>query len=212
RRTLSAGELRSVLRWGRGDQILARGRRVAGVLKQILPEGLDEDILAAPLAHQSEASGALLLIARPGRQFEPLHHTLLERLKEPFSVALENDRRIHEMASLREAAEADRGSLLRRLGRKELVEEIVGEQTGLRLVMERVNLVAGSDVPVLILGETGTGKEVVARAIHLRSERHDGPFIRVNCGAIPPELIDSQLFGHERGSFTGAEQSRQGWF
>ncbi|MBX3438188.1 MAG: sigma-54-dependent Fis family transcriptional regulator, partial [Planctomycetaceae bacterium] len=100
----------------------------------------------------------------------------------------------------------------RRLGRKELVEEIVGEHTGLRLVMDRVGLVAGSDVPVLILGETGTGKEVVARAIHLRSARHEGPFIRVNCGAIPTELIDSQLFGHERGSFTGAEQTRHGWF
>ena len=64
--------------------------------------------------------------------------------------------------------------------------------------MERVQLVSQSDVPVLILGETGTGKEVVARAIHNRSARGAGPFIRVNCGAIPSELIDSQLFGHER--------------
>jgi transcriptional regulator with GAF, ATPase, and Fis domain len=78
--------------------------------------------------------------------------------------------------------------------------------------MERVNLVAASDVPVLILGETGTGKEVIARAIHMRSPNRNGPFIRVNCGAIPNELIDSQLFGHEKGSFTGAEQSREGWF
>jgi transcriptional regulator with GAF, ATPase, and Fis domain len=78
--------------------------------------------------------------------------------------------------------------------------------------MQRVDLVSRSEVPVLILGETGTGKELVARAIHNRSDRHDGPFIRVNCGAIPRELIDSQLFGHERGSFTGAIESRQGWF
>ncbi len=78
--------------------------------------------------------------------------------------------------------------------------------------MERVNLVAASDVPVLILGETGTGKEVIARAIHMRSPNRQGPFIRVNCGAIPHELIDSQLFGHEKGSFTGADQSREGWF
>ena len=78
--------------------------------------------------------------------------------------------------------------------------------------MERVQLVSQSDVPVLILGETGTGKEVVARAIHNRSTRGAGPFIRVNCGAIPSELIDSQLFGHERGSFTGASETRQGWF
>ena len=78
--------------------------------------------------------------------------------------------------------------------------------------MERVNLVSASDAPVLILGETGTGKEVLARAIHSRSPRAGGPFIRVNCGAIPAELIDSQLFGHEKGSFTGADQTRTGWF
>jgi transcriptional regulator with GAF, ATPase, and Fis domain len=78
--------------------------------------------------------------------------------------------------------------------------------------MERVDLVSTSDVPILILGETGTGKEVVSRAIHNRSSRAAGPFIRVNCGAIPSELLDSQLFGHERGSFTGADATRQGWF
>ncbi len=79
-------------------------------------------------------------------------------------------------------------------------------------MIERIDLVSHSDVPVLVLGETGTGKELVARAIHARSHRQSGPFIRVNCGAIPAELIDSQLFGHERGSFTGAEQTRPGWF
>ncbi len=91
-------------------------------------------------------------------------------------------------------------------------EAIVGSESGLRAVMERVQIVAASDMPVLILGETGTGKEVVARAIHGRSPRCSKPFIRVNCGAIPPELIDSQLFGHERGSFTGASEQRKGWF
>ena len=78
--------------------------------------------------------------------------------------------------------------------------------------MERVELVARSDAPVLIFGETGTGKELIARTIHNRSSRHSGPFDRVNCGAIPPELIDSQLFGHERGAFTGAVEARRGWF
>lgn len=78
--------------------------------------------------------------------------------------------------------------------------------------MERVGLVCRSDVPVLIFGETGTGKELVSRAIHERSDRAVGPFMRVNCGAIPPELIDSQLFGHERGSFTGANDTHRGWF
>ena len=79
-------------------------------------------------------------------------------------------------------------------------------------MMERVDLVAPTDAPVLILGETGSGKEVVARTIHDRSRREAGPFLRVNCGAIPTELVDSELFGHERGSFTGAIGDRKGWF
>ena len=132
-----------------------------------------------------------LWTAAPECRFDETHRELLEQLREPVSVALENDRRIHEMASIRDAAAADRGGL----GRRELIKTIVGEETGLCLVMERVSLVANSDVPVLILGETGTGEEVVARAIHMRSERRDSPFVRVNCGAIPLELIDSQLFG-----------------
>ena len=117
------------------------------------------------------------------------------------------------MVNLREAAEADKQSLLNRLGRKKLGSDtIVGSGSGLRSVMERVELVLRSDVPALILGETGTGKEVIARAIHTGSARSAGPFIRVNCGAIPPELIDSQLFGHEKGAFTGAVDQRIGWF
>ena len=89
---------------------------------------------------------------------------------------------------------------------------IVGAGDGLRAVMERVHQVAKADVPVLILGETGSGKEVIARAIHVGSRRAKGAFHRVNCGAVPPELIDSELFGHEKGAFTGATDQRPGWF
>jgi transcriptional regulator with GAF, ATPase, and Fis domain len=89
---------------------------------------------------------------------------------------------------------------------------VIGADQGLSLVMERVRLVAHSDAAVLLLGETGSGKEVIARLIHSSSRRHDGPFIRVNCAAIPPELVDSQLFGHERGAFTGAAHQHVGWF
>lgn len=213
RRVLESAEFRQILRWAESDRLLERGKRLTGVLGWILPDEFrSADLLAVPLAHETGTSGALLLVVRSGHQPDSDHLELIEKLREPFAVALQNDRRLREIATLREAAEADRGTLLRRLGRKELLDEIVGEDSGLKVVMERVNLVARSDAPVLILGETGTGKEVVARAIHNRSERHDGPFIRVNCGAIPSELIDSQLFGHERGSFTGAEQTRQGWF
>ncbi len=89
---------------------------------------------------------------------------------------------------------------------------IVGADRGLAAVVERLKQVARADAPVLLLGETGSGKEVVARAIHAASRRASGPFHRVNCGAIPSELIDSELFGHEKGAFTGATERRRGWF
>ena len=93
-----------------------------------------------------------------------------------------------------------------------LLEEVIGAAGGLAGVLERVEMVARSDAPVLLFGETGTGKEVVARRIHQQSPFRHGPFRRVNCGAIAPELIDSELFGHEKGAFTGALGQRLGWF
>jgi transcriptional regulator with GAF, ATPase, and Fis domain len=91
-------------------------------------------------------------------------------------------------------------------------ERLIGGDTGLAAVMARARLVARSDAPVLLFGETGTGKEIIARAVHEESRFQKGPFRRVNCGAISPELIDSELFGHEQGAFTGAVARRKGWF
>lgn len=130
----------------------------------------------------------------------------------PFGVVLANQQRRRVLNSERDAAEAERRTLLQRIKRPGLGDAIVGAEAGLREVMEAVEQVAPSDAPVLILGETGTGKEVVARALHVHSRRAKGPCLRVNCGAIPPELIDSELFGHERGSFTGVVGARKGWF
>ncbi|MFM7137293.1 MAG: sigma-54 interaction domain-containing protein [Planctomycetota bacterium] len=181
-------------------------------LRQCLPEGIEGSMLVGPLVSDGKPVGVVVVVAEQGGTFTATHRDMVRQFLEPLTVAFENDNRLHELRSLCEAAEADRQSLLKRLGRQDVNEELVGAQTGLRDVMERVTLVAKSDVPVLILGETGTGKEVVSRAIHLRSKRHDGPFIRVNCGAIPPELVDSQLFGHEKGAFTGASEQHHGWF
>lgn len=91
-------------------------------------------------------------------------------------------------------------------------ERLIGGETGLAVVMARARMVARSNAPVLLFGETGTGKEIIARAIHEHSTFKNGPFRRVNCGAIASELIDSELFGHEQGAFTGAVARRKGWF
>src|SRR4051812_4427315 len=91
-------------------------------------------------------------------------------------------------------------------------ERLIGGETGLAAVMARAQMVARSAAPVLLFGETGTGKEIIARAIHEHSPFRNGPFRRVNCGAIAPDLIDSELFGHEPGAFTGATSRRKGWF
>ncbi len=98
------------------------------------------------------------------------------------------------------------------LDRASMFEEIVGSSSALQRVLAQVAKVAQTDATVLILGETGTGKELVARAIHKRSRRASGAFIRVNCAAIPPSLVASELFGHEKGAFTGAVQRRLGRF
>jgi formate hydrogenlyase transcriptional activator len=107
----------------------------------------------------------------------------------------------HENVALRE--QTDQASMF---------EEIVGTSAALQRVLSLVSKVAPTDASVLITGETGTGKELVARAIHRRSQRSSKPFVSVNCAAIPRDLIASELFGHEKGSFTGAVQRRMGRF
>ena len=93
-----------------------------------------------------------------------------------------------------------------------LFRSLVGKSEQIQIVRRLVEQVAPTDATVLILGESGTGKEVVARNVHFLSERKDGPFIPVNCGAIPGELLESELFGHEKGAFTGAISARKGRF
>jgi len=186
--------------------------RAGQVLALLVPAGVSGDVIAGLLFDEGAPIGVLVLVAPPELRFSAEDEATACALLEPFAVALANDGRVHELARLREAVEAENRALLSRLGRQSIVESIVGEHAGLRLVMERVQQVANTDVPVLVLGETGSGKEVIARALHERSRRARGPIVRVNCGAIPTELVDSELFGHERGSFTGAAFARKGWF
>jgi hydrogenase-4 transcriptional activator len=206
-------DVEQILSWFReGNVIRSHSRDIDDRMPCLVPEDVEGNLLVGPLNSPAEPIGVLILVAIPPRSFHVEHEALVRALLEPFAIAFENDRRVHELVKLREAAEADKHALLTRLGRQNIIETIVGADTGLRDVMERVELVARKDLPVLIFGETGSGKEVIARAIHSRSERSAGPILRVNCGAIPPDLMDSELFGHERGSFTGAVSMRKGWF
>ena len=213
RTNLTSAEMEQLVDWcGRGKVLRGADRTFRQRLPGLLPEGVAGQVLAGPLVVPDAPAGVLILSGAVRHEPRDEHEELVQALLEPFAVALENDHRLRELISLREALEADKMSLLSRLGRHDISDSIVGADTGLKPVMDQIELVARSDTPVLILGETGAGKEVVARAIHERSRRSTGPFLRVNCGAIPPDLVDSELFGHERGSFTGAVGTRKGWF
>ncbi len=184
----------------------------AELAEALVPGASAQTLIAAPLIVERKPVGIAVLVLAPGQKSTPAHLAALAPAFRPLGVAFENDQRLHELARMREALEADRDALLSRLGRHDLSEGVIGESGGLATVMERVEQVAPTDAPVLILGDTGSGKEVIARAIHARSRRSKGPVVRVNCGAISPALIDSELFGHDKGAFTGATSTRKGWF
>ena len=115
-------------------------------------------------------------------------------------------RRVHEMLALRAENERLRAELADRHG------PLIGGSPTMRAIYHVIDRAGPTDAAVLITGESGTGKELVARAIHQASRRRSGPFIALNCGALPPELVESELFGHARGAFTGADRDREGLF
>ncbi|OPY65838.1 MAG: Formate hydrogenlyase transcriptional activator [Syntrophorhabdus sp. PtaU1.Bin050] len=135
------------------------------------------------------------------------HLRLWALIYEPAAIVLTNTKRYREVIRLK-----DDKSYLQNELRKNYGERLVGAESGLRRVMEKVRMVAPMMSPVLLTGETGTGKEVIANAIHDISYRSKGSFIKMNCGAIPETLIDSELFGHEKGAFTGALNQKRGRF
>jgi transcriptional regulator with GAF, ATPase, and Fis domain len=155
--------------------------------------------------------GGVVLTNKAGQAYSEEHIRLLSLLNEPFGIAISNYSRFREISRLKDLLEEENRYLSENL-RNQTDEEIIGDNFGLKNVMDLVRQVASLSSPVLLLGETGTGKELIANAIHRWSPRREEPFIKVNCGAIPESLIDSELFGHEKGAFTGALSQRRGRF
>jgi transcriptional regulator with GAF, ATPase, and Fis domain len=168
-------------------------------------------ILRMRLTTEGGRYGGVVLTADGADRYSDEHARLLELLEDPFSIALANALVHREVLQLRDRLADDNLYLNRELLRIS-GDEIVGADFGLREVMYQVRQVAPTESPVLLTGETGSGKDVIANAVHLGSPRRDGPFIPVNCGAIPDSLIDSELFGHEKGAFTGALAQKRGRF
>lgn len=167
--------------------------------------------LVVRLEIEGNQLGFLLAGAEGVTQFSEDQAKLLGMLQKPFAIAVANTLRYREVIKLKENLQDDNQYLNRELLRLS-GDEIIGSNFGLKGVMKMVQQVAPMESPVLLLGETGAGKEVIANAIHYSSLRKDGPFIKVNCGAIPETLIDSELFGHEKGAFTGALSQKRGRF
>ena len=167
--------------------------------------------IGMPLRIKGEQLGGLGVLSNSTQQFTKNHLVLLELLHDPFAIAMSNHLHHREVLRLKDLLADDNQYLQSELHRKS-GNEIVGERFGLKDVMRLVNAVAPMESAVLLLGETGVGKEVIANAIHYSSPRRNGPLIKVNCGAIPEGLIDSELFGHEKGAFTGATTMMRGRF
>ncbi|MCD6098546.1 sigma 54-interacting transcriptional regulator [bacterium] len=162
-------------------------------------------VLAVPVRFGSKLIGIIYTDSKAevGR-FTDEDMRILDALSQQVGVAIQNTSYISELESEREALRAAFGQLERL--------DFIGESDAIRSVLERVSVVAPTDFTVLITGETGVGKELLARIIHANSRRKDKPFVVVNCAAIPETLLESELFGYEKGAFTGATTSKPGLF
>jgi transcriptional regulator with GAF, ATPase, and Fis domain len=168
-------------------------------------------VLLLVLRAKNDILGYLVLISEEEERFQNEHLKWLLLLKEPLVVAMSNALKHREVLKYNDLL-ADDNRFLHGELRRMSGDEIVGARFGLGHVMHRVRQVASLDSPVFLLGETGTGKDLLAHAIHDSSSRSKGPFVSVNCGAIPDTLMDSELFGHEKGAFTGALSQKRGRF
>ena len=158
-----------------------------------------------------EIPGHIVVASRGLDLYTQKHAHLLLILRDPFSIAMANAIKHEEVVRLKDLLNEDNKYLFSKLHKKNQ-DSIIGKDKGLKEVMDTVMEVARLNSVVMLLGETGVGKELIANAIHYNSSQANGPFVKINCGAIPDNLIDSELFGYEKGAFTGAVTSKRGHF
>jgi len=157
-----------------------------------------------PLLHHGNAIGALGVLSRLEGGFSQEDVSILARIAIQVAMAMDNAIAFRHMSELRDKLRQEKRYLELEISLDHNFEDIVGESAGLKNVLRQIETVAPTTATVLIQGETGTGKELLARAIHRLSPRKDSTFIKLNCAAIPAGLVESELFGHEKGAFTGA--------
>jgi formate hydrogenlyase transcriptional activator len=181
------------------------------VSRLFIAEGLHSGCIV-PLITANRTLGTLSLSCLRAGAFTQEDVDLLMRVANQVAIAIENALAYREIAELKNQLADEKLYLEEEIRTEYTFEEIVGESSALKRVLSQVETVAATDSSVLILGETGTGKEVIARAIHDLSPRRERTFVKVNCAAIPTGLLESELFGHEKGAFTGAIAQKAGRF
>ncbi|HXO36969.1 MAG TPA: sigma 54-interacting transcriptional regulator [Candidatus Acidoferrales bacterium] len=178
-------------------------------VSQMLEQGI-QSLCCIPLVTHNGSLGTLNLASKEHSAFIGEDIDFLEQMAAQVAVALDNARAYREIAKLKDKLTKEKLYLEDEIRSERNFEEIVGESAALKRVLNEARTVAPNDATVLILGETGTGKELIARAIHRMSSRKNANFIKLNCAAIPAGLLESELFGHEKGAFTGAVSQKIG--
>jgi formate hydrogenlyase transcriptional activator len=169
-------------------------------------------LCALPLVIRGKSIGAITVGSRTSCQYSEADALSLMEVANQIAIAIDNMQSHEETAALKARFQAEAIYLQEEIKAEHNFEEIIGQSAPVRQLLRKVEQVAPTEATVLIQGETGTGKELLARAVHDRSRRKDRPLVKVNCGSIPAGLVESELFGHEKGAFTGATQRRIGRF
>jgi len=179
------------------------------ITRSLVAEGL-QSLCCVPLLRPRGPLGVLVLGSTRKNAFHPDDLGLLNQVAAQLALAIENHRAEAEIEALKRRLSEERKYLEGEVRAAGHFSEMVGDSAALTKVLAQVSTVAGSDATVLVLGETGTGKELIARAIHSMSRRAGKNFVKINCAAIPTGLLESELFGHEKGAFTGAVSQKIG--